>query len=345
MSKYKHIPIIIAFILATLLFTSCEKMFMPEDESARPVDVFEYLWKQVDEHYSLFDVKDVDWKALHDSLSLEVNNQMDDNQLFATLRFMLDQLDDGHVNLWGNNDVAGSEAIFLQRYGNGNFDLNTVALTYLRPDYHSTGGMAYNTISDGQVLYIRYGSFSSSASAAQLKTVINRFPDAKGIVFDIRQNGGGEIQNEWNLMEMLPSDNQLLYTTQLKNGPRHNDFSDPVEVYAPSNGDNKPYTKPFVLLTDRGCYSAASAFALCLKTYRNVTVMGDTTAGGLAIPAGGALPNGWYYRFGVSRILATDGVNYENGVPPDHVVRLDPTAIAAHRDNIIDSACRLILKN
>ena len=70
--------------------------------------------------------------------------------------------------------------------------------------------------------------------------------------------------------------------------------------------------------------------------------MGDTTGGGLAIPAGGALPNGWYYRFGVSRTLAPDGVNYENGVPPDHVVLLDPAATAAHRDNIIDSACRLV---
>jgi hypothetical protein len=72
--------------------------------------------------------------------------------------------------------------------------------------------------------------------------------------------------------------------------------------------------------------------------------MGDTTAGGLAIPAGGALPNGWYYRFGVTRTIATDGVNYENGVPPDHIVHLDPAATAIHHDNIIDSAANLIIK-
>jgi hypothetical protein len=73
--------------------------------------------------------------------------------------------------------------------------------------------------------------------------------------------------------------------------------------------------------------------------------MGDTTAGGLSIPAGGALPNGWYYRFGVSRTIAPDGINYENGVPPDHVVFLDPAATASLRDNIIDSACHWILSN
>ncbi|MCR5066398.1 MAG: S41 family peptidase [Bacteroidales bacterium] len=341
--KQTHIlfPTIVLLIIS--LFSSCEKIFMPEDEKSDPESVFEYLWKQVDEHYSLFDVKNVDWSTEYSNYRHKVYAKMSDDLLFTVLRSMLNTLDDGHVNLWSGSDVASSETIFLQRYGNGNFDLNTVALTYLRPDHHTTGGMAYNSIANGQVLYIRYGSFSNSASTSQLKKIISRFPNTKGIIFDIRQNGGGEIQNEWNLMQMLPSDGQLLYTTQLKNGPRHNDFGDPVEVRAPSNGDNTPYTKPFVLLTDRGCYSAASSFALCLKSYRNVTVMGDTTAGGLAIPSGGALPNGWYYRFGVSRIIAPDGKNYENGVPPDIVLTLDPACVAIHRDNIIDSASSLIL--
>jgi C-terminal processing protease CtpA/Prc len=79
-----------------------------------------------------------------------------------------------------------------------------------------------------------------------------------------------------------------------------------------------------------------------VRTYDNVTVMGDTTAGGLAVPTGGALPNGWYYRFGVTRTIAPDGVNYEEGVPPDQVVLLDPAAVMTGHDNIIDSAITLI---
>lgn len=334
---------LICSLLTLILFASCEKMFMPDDGDATPTATFDYLWTQVDERYSLFDVKEVDWQAMYDSLRPQVFDAMSSDSLFAVLRKLLSSLNDGHVNLWGNSDVASSEAIFLQRYANGNFDLNTVALTYLQPDHHTTGGFAYNIIADGQVLYIRYSSFSNSASSRQLQTVIARYPDAKGIVFDIRQNGGGVIQNEWNIMKLLPSRRQLLYSTQIKNGPGHDDFSSPVDVFAPANDDVEPYTKPFVLLTDRGCYSAASSFALCLKTYDNVVVMGDTTGGGLAVPAGGALPNGWHYRFGVTRTIATDGVNYENGVPPDHIVFLDPAAVATHHDNIIDSAASLII--
>lgn len=331
-------------IIILLFACSCEKLLMPDDADASATATFDYLWQQVDERYSLFDVKTVDWQAMYDSLRPQVYDGMSDDSLFAVLRKLLNSLDDGHVNLWGNSDVASSEAIFLQRYGNSNFNITPVALTYLRPDYHTTGGMAYNSIDSGRVLYIRYSSFMNSATSSQLATVLDRYPDIRGVVFDIRQNGGGEIQNEWNIMKMLPSDGQLLYTTQMKAGKAHDEFTQPTAVYAPANGDRIPYSKPFVLLTDRGCYSAASSFALCLKSYPNVTVMGDTTAGGLAIPAGGALPNGWYYRFGVSRTIAPDGMNYENGVPPDHVVHLSPTATAAGRDNIIDSACHLILR-
>lgn len=315
---------------------------MDSDMEPSATVTFDYLWQQVDERYALFDVKSVDWQQMYDSLRSQVYDGMTGDSLFAVLRKLLNSLDDGHVNLWGNSDVASSEAIFLQRYGNGNFDANTIALYYLHPNHHTTGGMAYSSIADGKVLYIRYASFMNNAQTSQMETILKRYPDVEGVIFDIRQNGGGKIQNEWNLMALLPDGGQLLYTTQLKSGPAHDSYSDPVAVFAPSNGSHTPLTKPFILLTDRGCYSAASSFALCLKSYPNVVVMGDTTGGGLSIPAGGALPNGWYYRFGVSRTVAPDGVNYENGVPPHQVVLLDPDAVAAGHDNIIDSACCLI---
>ncbi len=338
----RSIKISLLAVLLSLYAGSCEKLLMPSDAEASATATFDYLWQQVDERYSLFDVKAVDWQQMYDSLRPQVYDGMSGDSLFAVMRKLLNSLDDGHVNLWGNNDVASSEAIFLSRYTIKNFDANTIAVTYLRPDHHTTGGMVYNSIDSGRVLYIRYASFSNSAQTSQLETILRRYPDVKGVVFDIRQNGGGEIQNEWNLMALLPSQGQLLYHTQMKAGAAHDEFTVPTPVHAPSNGNHTPFNKPFVLLTDRGCYSAASSFALCLKSYSNVTVMGDTTAGGLAIPAGGALPNGWYYRFGVSRTIAPDGVNYENGVPPDQVVMLDPNATALHRDNIIDSACHYI---
>ena len=192
-----RITVTLTLFLTLTLTTGCEKLLMGDDTEPSASENFAYLWQQVDERYSLFDVKDVDWQAMYDSLAPQVFDGMSNDSLFAVLSKLLNSLDDGHVNLWGNNDVFGSEAIYLQKYGNGNFDLNTVALTYLRADHHTTGGFAYNTIANGRVLYIRYSSFSNSAATSQITSVINRYPDISGIVFDIRQNGGGEIQNEF----------------------------------------------------------------------------------------------------------------------------------------------------
>ena len=112
--------------------------------------------------------------------------------------------------------------------------------------------------------------------------------------------------------------------------------------FAPRNtGD--VYSNPVLVLTDRGCFSAASTFAVATLAYDNIRLMGDTTGGGMGLPAMGALPNGWRYRLSVTRTLALDGRNYENGVPPDILLKFNPqTAATLGRDNIIDSACAII---
>jgi C-terminal processing protease CtpA/Prc len=256
---------------------------------------------------------------------------------------MLGTLNDGHVNIISPFDVSRSEEIFLQTYGRRNIDPNVVMLNYLGPHYHSAGGFAYNTLRGDSVVYIRYSSFSNSAATATLNIILKRYPDAAGVIFDIRQNGGGSVENIWNILALMPAMHTHLYTTQIKAGPDHDDFSEAEKVYSPfSNGDYEPYRKPVIVLTDRGSYSASSFFALCAKGYDNMLLMGDTTGGGLGLPNGGELPNGWTYRFPVTRTIAPDGQNYENGVPPDTVVLLTPTATAAGKDNVIETAADVI---
>jgi C-terminal processing protease CtpA/Prc len=59
----------------------------------------------------------------------------------------------------------------------------------------------------------------------------------------------------------------------------------------------------------------------------------EITGGGLGIPNGGQLPNGWTYRFSISRTLSPAGENFENGVPPDIQVVLTK----ADRDRGVDT--------
>ncbi|MCR4660081.1 MAG: S41 family peptidase [Bacteroidales bacterium] len=329
------------YILPLLfIFSGCENILIDEPDTSHEA-TFEYLWETIDREYALFDVKNVDWDSVYTQYSATALAATNEADFFKQLASMLNLLNDGHVNLISSFDVSRSEEVFLQTYGRRNIDLPTVALNYLRADYHSTGGLSYNTLRDGRVLYIRYASFSSSVSTAQLQMVLKRFPKAEGVVFDVRQNGGGTINNIWHLLSVMPGHGQLLYSTQIKSGPGHNDFSEPESVIAPEA--ENPYNKPVVVLTDRGSYSATSFFALSCRSYPNITIVGDTTGGGLGLPKGRQLPNGWYVRYSVTRTLAPDGTNYENGVPPHEVVILDPTETAIGRDNVIERACDIIL--
>ena len=98
------------------------------------------------------------------------------------------------------------------------------------------------------------------------------------------------------------------------------------------------------VLIDRGSYSATSFFAICTMAYDNIRLFGDYSGGGLGLPNGGVLPNGWTYRFSTTRTLAIDGRNYENGVPPDVRVLLDPACTAQGVDNVIEAAAEWILE-
>ena len=336
--------IIIALALLPLA-TSCEKALIPDNGTATATQVFNSLWQRVDEQYSMFDVKNVDWQQVYDTLRPQVRDGMDADSLFLICAAMLNTLRDGHVNLYGTWDVSRSDSVYSRFYTDDGIDINVVVLNYLGIGYHTTGGIAHNALCDGKVIYMRYGSFSSNITERQLRHIIASYPDAQGIILDIRGNGGGSIANIINLLSVMPSHGQEIYRSQIKAGPAHDQFSPLVPSYAPDN-TGQAYDKPVLVLTDRGCFSAASAFAIATQAYDNILLMGDTTGGGLGLPAMGSLPNGWRYRLTVTRTLALDGGNYENGVPPDILLKFDPhTAATLGRDNIIDSACALILNS
>lgn len=320
---------------------SCEKMLMDDLQGYSAEKNFDYLWQRVDQQYALFDVKEVDWQRVYDTLRNKVYDDMEDEELFRVMATMLNTLQDGHVNLITPFDMARSDSVWYRRVYRNNIDERVVDLYYLGIDQHTTGSLRHNIIADSSVIYVRYRSFESSVDESQMHYIADLYPKAKGMILDLRQNGGGAIRYIWELLKAMPGHNQTLYTTQLKSGPGHNDFGAATLVTAPT-GKYESFKKPVVVLTDRGSYSATSIFAISTMAYDNMYRMGDTTGGGLGLPNGGELPNGWIYRFSVTRTLALDGKNYENGVPPDHTVILDPAATAVGHDNVIDSAATFI---
>lgn len=328
--------------------TSCEKVIMADDIAATPTNTFGYLWKKFDQQYSMFDVKGVDWNDMYDSLYPLVNDTMGSDSLFAVCATLLNSLHDGHVNLYGSYDVSRSDSIYYNFYAESDIDVATLVLNYMGINYHISGGLAHAGLCGDSVIYVRYSSFSSAVGLSQFRHLLRSYPNARGMIFDIRGNGGGNVANIHRILSLMPSHGQPLYFSQIKSGPGHDEFSPLETTYAPmvSASDTDVFEKPVIVLIDKGCFSAASSFAICTQAYDNMTLMGDTTSGGLGMPATAMLPNGWRYRITVTRTFALDGGNYENGVPPQIPLRLDWEKVRLEgRDNIIDSACAIIMKH
>lgn len=337
---------VLLIIVASMMMASCEKLIMGNDMQASAVNTFGYLWQQFDQQYSMFDVKNVDWNGVYDSLRPMVHDGMPADSLYEVCAAMLNTLQDGHVNLYASYDVSRADSLYYRFYTETDIDMTTVILNYLGINYHSTAGMAHSSLCDEKVIYIRYGSFGSGISVGQFRHIIDLYPNSKGMILDMRGNGGGSLSNIEHILKLMPSHGQVLYRSQIKNGPGHNDFGPLQETYAPQTMDEETFAKPVLVLVDKGCFSATSAFAICTQAYDNMWLMGDSTSGGLGLPTMGYLPNGWRYRMPVTRTIALDGNNYENGVPPDIYIRLDWDALrATGHDNIIDSACCLIIND
>ena len=337
---------LLIFILGLLVLTSCERALMDKDEPNNPVNVFEYLWNQVDQNYTFFDVKGIDWDSVREVYRPKVSDDMGDDSLFRVCAAMLNTLRDGHTNLVSGFDVSRNDSVYYKMYAEKNINTEVVLLNYLTVNHHTTGSFTHNAIRDGQVAYLRYSSFSNDVNGSVLKYLVNYYKSCDGMILDLRQNGGGSINNVSRLLSIFDNHKQLLYQTQVKSGPEHNAFKDAETVYAADSSllGKNPYTKPVAVLIDRGSYSATSFFAICTKAFDNVKLFGDYSGGGLGIPNGGMLPNGWVYRFSVTRTLANDGQNYENGVPPDVRVLLDPACTDQGVDNVIEAAADWILQ-
>ena len=323
--------ILLIFLVLTL--ASCEKiLFEPDLATSDPLENFDYLWSEVDKKYSYFELKNIDWDQVKNTYRPMLSANSSEEELFDVLASMLNELRDDHVNLLAPFNISRYNVALK---GPENFRRRTLEEFYI-PNAWRTGSLVHDFLSNSEVGYIRYSSFMNNFSNAEMDLVLNRYKNTKGLILDLRENGGGSIFNVAEILGRFAETKTLVGYSITRNGPDHNHFGKREDFYiTPTN--RVKYLKPVVVLIDRGSYSATTFFAFATKAFPNITLMGDTTGGGGGLPNGGQLPNGWIYRFSISQLLDLNGNNYaEEGVPADVEVAFDWTDLT--KDEIIEKA-------
>jgi hypothetical protein len=299
---------------------------------------FEALWKIMDEHYCFFEYKEVDWNEIYRKYDAILADTMDKYELFDMLGDMLGELKDGHTNLVSSFNLARYWDWYEDYPANFSEEIQK---NYLGRNYRISSGLRYTRLAGTRTGYVYYGSFSSAATESGLDEMFIHFSDCDGLIFDVRDNGGGSLTYSDRIASRFLEEKTTVGYITHKTGPGHNDFSDlyPIEL-EPS--ERVRWLRPVVVLTNRHSYSATNDFVNKMRQLPYATIMGDRTGGGSGLPFNSELPNGWIVRFSASPILDADKQHTEHGIEPDIKIDLLATDIARGKDTMIETAVRFI---
>lgn len=323
------------FTLVVLLFSSCVK----EDyyDNSRQGN-YEALWRIMDEHYCFFDYKKeelgVDWDEVHARYARQVNEGMNNIQLFEVLCNMLAELQDGHVNLSASFDFGRNWSFYEDYPENYN---DSIAKLYLGHNYMIASGLKY-IILDDNIGYVRCETFEDGIGNGNVSSMLNVLSSCNGLIIDVRGNGGGQLTNAEKLASHFTNEPILVGYVSHKTGKGRNDFSTPQAVYLDPATDGIRWQKSVVVLTNRAVYSAANDFVKCMKLCPNVTIMGDRTGGGSGMPFNSELPNGWTVRYSAVIFYDKDMQHTEFGIDPDISLSLSGADILQKKDTYIEKA-------
>lgn len=298
---------------------------------------FQALWSIINDHYCFFDYKaktiGLDWDQVYEKYHDRLSPNMNTYQLFEVLGEMLSELQDGHVNLFATHDVARNWSWHEDYPANFN---DSVHQLYLGTDYRIASSLRYKILDDN-IGYIYCGSFSSALGDGNISQAMLYLAECKGLIVDVRQNGGGDLSNADKLASHFTNKKLLVGYMSHKTGPGHQDFSDLQEIWlTPSDGVR--WQKKTVVLTNRSCYSATNDFVKSMMQCPNVTILGDQTGGGSGMPFSSELPNGWSIRFSACPIYDVNKNHTEFGIQPDIKVDMKTEDLLKNQDTLIEYA-------
>lgn len=330
----------ISLALLILPLASCHNV---EQWDQDRVGNFDALWTVVDQHYCFFDEKGVDWDEVYRRYRPKIDNRMGGLEFFNVCAQMLDELRDGHVNL-----SSSFKTSYYRKWWSDypqNYDARLIEQYYLKFDYSTVGGIDYAILREN-VGYMRYSSFSYGIGEGALDGILNQFALCKGIIIDIRDNGGGDMTNVETLVARFIDRPILAGSIRHKTGPGHNDFSEPYKYYyKPAEAGHARWMKPVVVLTNRSTFSAANNFVSVMQYLPMVKIVGDTTGGGSGMPYSSEIPCGWGIRMSACPIYDAKGLPTENGIAPTTgcKIDLDPQLALQGIDTMLEFAIKTVL--
>jgi carboxyl-terminal processing protease len=176
--------------------------------------------------------------------------------------------------------------------------------------------------------YVAVGSLTADENTTKnMLAAFDSLLDAKGLIVDLRVNGGGDERIAQQFVSRLVSEPLVYASHKVRGGAAYENFLPPMNRQVmPRAGQT--YRGPVVGLIGRGCVSSGEAFALMLRALPQTKLIGQPTRGASGNPHPIALPNGVTVHYPIWISLQLDGKPLEGvGIAPDVTIDEDPTGI------------------
>ncbi len=301
-----------------LLLSGCQGLLFEEEPANDPISNFESIWETFETRYAVFEQRNIDWNALYDQYRPQVTAATSDEELYNIITDMLAHLNDGHVSLMatGKPFWSGYDE-YRERTYDFLLDLGVVQ-DYLDAPFTIKDNQQYfiGTI-DNEIGYLFINHLQGDPPVALIDDFVAQMKDMRGIIIDLRHNGGGDFTNGEIIASRFAGASTLAFTGQAKSGPGPDDYAEAVDYFIAADGPQQ-FTKPVVVLMDRYTISAGENLVLYLRVLPQCTLIGENTVGAMGERIEKEMPNGWIYSITGQIMTAADGVSYEGpGITPD----------------------------
>lgn len=324
---------VIGFALCIAL-AGCSELIVGPAESNRNVADFVSVGEIIKSRYPFLQFKHVNWDSLL-AVYRPIAEQAKGDEIYGVLHDLLRELKDGHIELRTEGGFVTLTYEWPRLRGGKAYDPLVVRKYFDRELRVAGNGNLEYEILPGNVGYIYLAAFEEGNWVYDLDRILAYFLNTKGLIFDVRNNGGGNGDIA-NFITSRFASAPITYSAYLPSGTPK--WTSTIVSFSPYQ-----YHKPVVVLINGASFSAAELLPELLKQIPLVTTVGDTTGGGGGSNDVFYLPSNKRIKIPTSYLKRFNGEMIEwNGVPPDILVPQTEADIKQGRDKQLEYAITML---
>ena len=173
-----------------------------------------------------------------------------------------------------------------------------IKLSFKRAQIH-VPAVPYATMVGDHIGYIPLQTFNENA-ADEVREAARKLvaEGAKGLVLDLRDNGGGIVEQSLAVSSLFLKDGQPIVSVRGRNSP---------DEVAKASSEHLPSQPPLVILTDGGTASASEIVAGALQDHDRALVLGTTSFGKGLVQSLFPLDGGYALKITTGKWYTPDG--------------------------------------